>query len=91
MNHRRFNKIVAEQQIRCRMQIAEAICREEFIPRNLSKRECRNAFRCINRIFQNFVVEGMLFTVSRSGDYAFFRHRGRFFPKLWKVRKRNKQ
>ncbi len=65
----------------------DRICREEFLENAGTRtRARREQLRILNSIFQHLVVTGILFTVDRGGDYTFFKHHGRAFPKLWRRR-----
>lgn len=66
---------------------AKRICREEFLENAPTcTRARRQQLKILNPIFQSLVVSGILFTVDRGGDYAFFKHHGRAFPKMWRPR-----
>lgn len=72
-----------------RLRHKDRVCREEFLTKDAvpRSRERNRQLRELNRVFQQLVVEGILFTVDKSGDHAFFQHHGRAFPKMWRRRK----
>ena len=79
---------LARDRVLERLKTEDCVCREEFLVDAPNWSRARNKqLRVLNTVFQQLVVEGVLFTVDRSGDYKFFQHRGRAFPKLWKRRK----
>ncbi len=61
------------------------ISREEFIIPNQSKRDYNKQMGLLDQAMKKLVIDGYL-TPNKSGDYWFFRHRGRQFPKLWIVK-----
>jgi hypothetical protein len=76
-----------KQRVLSRLKDASTICREEFLVDAPARSRARNLqFKILNTVFQQLVVEGILFTVDKSGDHALFRHHGRAFPKLWRRR-----
>lgn len=77
-----------ECRVRRRLMHEDRICREEFLTKDATprSRERRRQMRVLNAVFQKLVIEGVLFTVDRSGDYQFFGHHGRVFPKMWRRR-----
>ncbi len=70
-----------------RLGFASRICREEFLSKGRTQRQERREFRILNAVFQELVADGVLFTVDRGGDYTFFQHHGRAFPKMWDRRR----
>lgn len=68
-----------------RLKETNRICREEFLTESKGRKR-NNQFKELNRIFQELVQEGILYTVDRGGDYTFFQHHGRTFPKMWNRR-----
>jgi len=72
-----------------RLKTKDRICREEFLVDASHDRARNKQLRVLNAVFQQLVVEGVLYTVDRGGDYTFFQHHGRVFPKMW--RRRNKE
>jgi len=81
--------ITVRQRVLSRLKDAKTICREEFLIDAPARSRARNTqFKILNAVFQQLVVEGILFTVDKSGDYKFFRHHGRAFPKLWARRRK---
>ena len=69
------------------LKVKDRISREEFVDAPLQSKERRKQMKDLNSVFQSLVHEGYLYTVDRGGDYTFFRHHGRAFPKMWNRRK----
>ena len=83
--------LAVKQRVLSRLADTNSICREEFLVDAPARSRTRNKqLKILNAVFQQLVVEGILFTVDKSGDHALFQHHGRAFPKLWRRRRKPK-
>lgn len=84
----RFDVAEVRRRVLLRLETHDRIWREWFLVAAPARSKQRNKqLRVLNAVFQQLVVEGILFTVDRAGDHAFFQHHGRAFPKMWRRRR----